>query len=76
MRQRLNDVIDDFITDNLGEFILESINYMLTTNDMTFMQKLAVVEGAIALGAWTNSPQQQEELRAIRSIMIRDYDGD
>lgn len=76
MRQRLNDVIDDFITDNLGEFILESINYMLTTNDMTFMQKLAIVEGAIALGAWTNSPQQQEELRAIRSIMIRDYDGD
>ena len=76
MRQRLNDVIEDFITDNLGEFILDSINYMLTTNDMTFMQKLAVVEGAIALGAWTNSPQQQEELRAIRSIMIRDYDGD
>lgn len=76
MRQNLNDVIEDFIIDNLGEFILDSINYMLTTDNMTFMQKLAVVEGAIALGAWTNSPKQQEELRAIRSIMIRDYDGD
>lgn len=76
MRPSLNDVIDDYVIDYFGDFIIESIDRMQNYSDMTFHQQLAVVEGAIALGNWTNSPRQQEVLREIRSAMIEDYEND
>jgi hypothetical protein len=76
MRPSLNDVVDDYVVDYFGDFIIESIDRMLNFSDYSFQQKLAVVEGAIALGNWTNSPRQQEALREIRSTMIEEYEND
>lgn len=76
MRPSVNDIIDDYVVDHFGDFMIESIDRMLDFSDMSFPQKLAVVEGAIALGNWTNSPRQQETLRDIRSTMIEEYEGD
>ena len=76
MRPSLNDVVDDYVVDYFGDFVIESIDRMLKFSDYSFQQKLAVVEGAIALGNWTNSPRQQEVLREIRSTMIEEYEND
>ena len=80
MRQKSNDsmseLLDEFITENLGEFIIDSIERMIEYSDMTPFQQLCVIDGAIALGVWTNCPRQMEELRAIRSEFIQEHDYD
>jgi hypothetical protein len=76
MRQRLSDVTDDLVMGGLGDLILESIDYMLEHSNLTFMQKLSVIEGAIAFGSWGNSSKSQEELREIRNGLIKEYDYD
>lgn len=80
MRQKSNDsmseLLNEFITENLGEFIIDSIERMIEYSDMTPFQQLCVIDGAIALGVWANSPRQMEELRAIRSEFIQEHDYD
>ena len=76
MREKLNELIYYHITDNLGDYIVESVWDMVKWSDFTFMQKLAVIDGAIALGAWQNTPSQMKALRDIRSAVIEDNEND
>lgn len=54
----------------LGAFILESIEDMLAFSDMSEIQKLAVIDGAIALGAWQSTQDELEQLRDLRASFV------
>lgn len=69
------EAIDDAVSMNLGGLINDSLEDMMDFSDMTELQQLAVIDGAIALGYWCSNPAEMEQLRRWRSeILERVYD--
>lgn len=54
----------------LGAFILESIEDMMDFSDMSEIQQLAVIDGAIAFGAWQSTPEELAQLRQWRAELV------
>ena len=67
----MNEIVHTY----LGSFILESIQDMMDFSDMPEIQQLAVIDGAIALGAWQSTPDELAQLREWRKdILEKVYD--
>ena len=76
MSQNLNELFEEYISEHMGDYIIESIERMIEWSDMSPIQQLCVIDGAIAFGAWQCCPRQMRELREIRSAFIEDNDSD
>lgn len=72
-REFLEDVeyaLTDIIIENFGKLVNQQIADMMDFSDMTHVQQLAVIDGAIALGAWVSAPADLEQLRQWRSELV------
>lgn len=70
IRDDLCHKVDELLTDHLGTLVVDSVFYMLEVSDMTYMQKLSVIDGAIAFGKWQMTQSDLRELLAIRSEFV------
>jgi hypothetical protein len=58
--------LHDAIHTHLGAFVLESIEDLVKWSVEPDAEQLSVIDGAIAFGAWLATPDELEQLRAIR----------
>lgn len=68
------EAIDDAVNMNLGGLINDSIEDMMYCSDMTTIQQLSVIDGAIALGYWCSNPTELAQLRAWRTMIVESMD--
>jgi len=72
-REFLEDVesaLNEVITANFGKLVNSEVAYMMDFGDMTPVQQLAVIDGAIAFGACVSMPKDIEQLRQWRAELV------
>lgn len=68
--EEVAEVVNEIVMENFGSLVNDQIADMMDFGDMTDMQQLAVIDGAIALGAWVSAPDDMAQLRQWRAELV------
>lgn len=74
--EEIAEAVDTILVEHFGSLVNDQIADMMDFSDMTDVQQLAVIDGAIALGAWVSAPNDIEQLRQWRAELVERMDAD
>lgn len=73
-REEVAEAVDAIVIDHIGSLINNQIADMIDFGDMADIEQLAVIDGAIALGAWVSTPDELSLLRRWRAELVENME--